>query len=118
MSKIATEKSYTNEAGAPEITPETLRELAAQVTIIDVRRPEEFNGELGHISGAALSTLETNFEKDLESWDKSNTYVFVCRSGGRSTNATLLAKSKGFSNAFNMKGGMLRWNALQFPIEK
>lgn len=112
------EEVKMNEAGAPEVSPQQVNEKLSDVIAIDVRRPEEYCGELGHIEGVPLVTLETDFENHLETLDKSKTYVFVCRSGGRSTNATLLAKSMGFENVFNMQGGMLRWNALDLPVSK
>lgn len=109
-------QSYLNPDGAPEITPENLKEKLGQVQVIDVRRPDEYNGEYGHIEGAPLVTLESKLEDELNKLDKQKTYVFVCRSGGRSSKATLLAQSKGFQSVFNMKGGMMRWTALEFPV--
>jgi rhodanese-related sulfurtransferase len=104
--------------GAPEITPQHLQDIRGQVELIDVRRPDEFTGELGHIDGARLVTLETELEGQLPQWDKSKTYVFVCRSGQRSSRATNQALELGFKEAFNLKGGMLLWNTLQLPVNR
>jgi len=117
MSKAYTD-SYLNADGVPEIRPDQLKENADNVFIVDVRRPEEFGGELGHITGAKLMTLETELQSKLGGLDKSQSYVFVCRSGRRSTKATLMAQELGFVDVYNMQGGMLRWNAMQFPVEK
>ncbi|PIR23197.1 MAG: sulfurtransferase [Deltaproteobacteria bacterium CG11_big_fil_rev_8_21_14_0_20_45_16] len=107
-----------NGDGAPEVSPESVHDQVENIKLIDVRRPDEFTGELGHIEGSVLVTLGADLESYLESLNKSDTYVFVCRSGARSSTSTLMAQSLGFSKVFNMKGGMLRWNALGFPIEK
>lgn len=107
-----------NEMGAPEISPLALREKVDDVEMIDVRRDDEFVGELGHISGAKLVTLGGPLESFLESAPKDKTYVFICRSGGRSSQATIAAKQLGFQNVFNMEGGMLKWNALDLPVSK
>lgn len=107
-----------NAEGAPEIDPTELNQKLGVVRIVDVRKDDEYVGELSHIQGAELVTLGPDLEKYLESQDKSQTYVFVCRSGGRSTSATLLAKEKGFEKVFNMKGGMLRWNAMGLPTSQ
>lgn len=40
--------------------------------------------------------------------DKSKSYIMVCRSGGRSGQATEYLETQGF-NAMNMVGGMLSW---------
>jgi rhodanese-related sulfurtransferase len=85
--------------------------------IIDVRRPEEFTGELGHIRGAKLVTLGPDLVEYLKNTDKSGKYLFVCRSGGRSTQAALLAKSYGIEDVTNLAGGMIRWNDLQLKTQ-
>ena len=82
-------------------------------TLIDVRGPDEFIGDLGHIKGAKLVTLGADLHHFLETAPKNGKYLFVCRSGGRSTQATLMAQSRGFTDVANMAGGMIHWNELQ-----
>ncbi len=94
----------------PEITPDDLNRHLGQVTIIDVRRPDEFNGELSHISGSKLVTLGPELDDFLKSHDKNDEVVFVCRSGARSGRATLQSRDMGFSKSVNLQGGMLLWN--------
>ncbi|MBX7232327.1 MAG: rhodanese-like domain-containing protein [Bdellovibrionales bacterium] len=97
---------------------EVQAQMGQKFKIVDVRRPEEFTGELGHIEGAQLVTLGPDLIKFLESADKSQEMVFVCRSGGRSGQATALSCELGFSLTRNMSGGMLRWNELGFSVVK
>lgn len=106
-----------NSEGFWEISPETLSQNKSGVKIVDVRRPDEFTGELGHIEGAELVTLETDFKNAVESWDKNQTIVFVCRSGGRSGKATQYAQAIGFKDVYNMEGGMLLWNEKKLPTK-
>jgi hydroxyacylglutathione hydrolase len=101
----------------PVISPEQVKEKLSEITVIDVRQPDEFTGELGHIPGAQHSTLQTDLEQHLETLDKENNYVFICRSGNRSGTATQMAESKGFKNVYNMMGGMIAWNAKGFEVE-
>lgn len=77
--------------------------------LVDVRRLDEFNGDLGHIEGSQLITLDDLFEQRIHELDKSQKYIFVCRSGGRSSRAARIALSSGFRHVFNMEGGMLEW---------
>jgi len=77
--------------------------------VIDVRREQEWNDELGHIQGVRFSTLQTDFKNDLKTLDPNKTYLFVCRSGGRSTKAAQMAITNGITNVYNLKGGMLEW---------
>ncbi len=79
----------------------------SKMKIIDVRRQDEYNGELGHIPGAELICLQDNFEKQIQRLDKTVPHLFVCRSGGRSARAARIALGSGFKQIFNMKGGML-----------
>jgi hydroxyacylglutathione hydrolase len=111
-------KTAKNLGGVPTVSPKDVQDCANQCKIVDVRRPDEFTGELGHIGGATLSTLETDFEKFIGTLSKDPTYVFVCRSGGRSGEATRIALSKGFKSAYNMQGGMLAWNDFGFKVER
>ncbi len=111
------ENKKKTEDGIWEIEPKDLLEKKDQVTIVDVRRPDEFTGELGHIEGAILVTLETEFMNSIKNWDMDDEIVFVCRSGGRSGQATSIAQAKGFKNVYNMQGGMILWNELGLPKE-
>jgi rhodanese-related sulfurtransferase len=110
-----------NNEGIWEITPQALFEKIEEnektFRVVDVRRPDEFNAELGHIKGAELVTLENEFKGAIESWNPKDTIVFVCRSGNRSGKATAYAQAKGFAEVFNMEGGMILWNALGLPTE-
>ena len=96
-----------------DITPEELRENKKSVKIIDVRRPDEWTGEFGHIPEAELMTLDT-LPSRLQEIPKDKTVVFVCRSGGRSAQATAFALENGYTQVYNMKGGMIAWTERQF----
>lgn len=99
-----------------DVTPEEVRQLKDQLHLIDVRTLNEFNGELKHIPGAQLITLDS-LNKMLSELPKSEPIVFVCRSGQRSMKATLLALQNGFDLVYNLSGGMIKWNELGFEVE-
>lgn len=101
--------------GIPEITCEEVLKHLGQVQIVDVRGPDEFKGELGHIAGAELRVLGPELMEFLEKGDRSQEIIFVCRSGGRSGQATMAALQFGYKFPMNMVGGMIRWNNLQHP---
>ncbi|NUM59729.1 MAG: MBL fold metallo-hydrolase [Bdellovibrionaceae bacterium] len=110
--------------GVPEISCEdlniTLKSNPAaleKIKLIDVRRPDEYVGEYGHIAGAKLVTLGEELEAYLKSEDKNSEIVFICRSGGRSGNATRIAQGIGFTKTINMTGGMIRWTQLGYIVE-
>lgn len=109
--------------GVPEVSTEELHAHLSDVQkrkikIIDVRRPDEFNNELGHIEGAALVTLGAELTQYLERGDRSEEIVFVCRSGARSATATNESLKLGYKFTANMVGGMIRWNENKFATVK
>jgi len=101
----------------PIIKPQDVFSLKG-AKLVDVRTPEEFTGELGHIAGSNLHTLGPELDQFLEQVGKNETIIFICRSGARSGRATTQAMSLGFKDIYNMEGGMLAWNALALPTEK
>lgn len=107
--------------GTPEITVEDLYNHMSDVKnrkirLIDVRRPDEYNNELGHIEGTEMITLGPDLTAFLEKGDRSEEIVFVCRSGGRSGTATAESIKLGYKFTINMAGGMIRWNEKKQPV--
>ena len=98
--------------GIASLTGTSITNIAADADVeayqvVDVRSLEEYHGELGHIEGSRLATLGDDLAAYLKSLeDKSTPLLFVCRSGGRSMKACLLAQALGFKNISNLKGGM------------
>ena len=103
-------------AGIWEVQPHWLEEHLREVQIVDVREPDEFNGALGHVSGAILIPLG-NLTGRTEELSKAKPVVTICRSGARSAQATVLLGKAGFEKVANLSGGMLRWRAQRFPVE-
>jgi rhodanese-related sulfurtransferase len=112
--------SQTDNPGMPgvfDVSPDELAKLTDKVHVIDVRRPEEYTGDLGHIAGSRLIVLDT-LPAHIDSLPKDEPIVFVCKSGGRSSQATAFAAQNGFKHVHNMRGGMLLWNQMGLPTEK
>lgn len=99
-----------------DVQPQAVRDHAPRLVLIDVRQPEEFSGELGHIPGAQLIVLDDLPER-IQELPKDRQIVFICRSGGRSARACALALQNDFTEVYNMQGGMLAWNQLGFEVE-
>jgi len=82
------------------------------VVILDVRTPGEYAD--GHIPNTILIPLDQLPERLNEVPKEKKVYV-ICRSGNRSAQAVNLLQSKGFTNVYNVTGGMMQWKG---PIEK
>lgn len=100
-----------------DIEPQELWKKRDNVAIIDVRRPDEYNGELGHVPGAKSLVLDT-LPDVMEQIPRDKTLVFVCRSGGRSARAASWAVSEGYQSVYNLRGGMLLWQKLNMETER
>lgn len=87
--------------------------------IIDVREPEEYKDEHGHIRTSRLIPLRALPARavELESL-KGSDIVVVCRAGIRSTTAAAVLTALGFEHVSNLKGGMLEWNEAGYPVER
>ena len=96
-----------------------LNESHAGPIILDVREPEEYTGELGHISGSLLMPLKdlTARAAELDQYKDSHIIV-VCRAGVRSTTAAAILTGLGFEHVSNLKGGMLDWNKNKLAVEQ
>lgn len=99
-----------------DVSPDEVNAKKDNLTIIDVRSSEEYTGELGHIAGSKLVTLDTIMDH-IDDIPKDKTVVFICRSGRRSTSAAAIAKDNGFESVYNMKGGMILWNEMGLSTE-
>jgi adenylyltransferase/sulfurtransferase len=91
------------------ITVQELKVLIDQKVdfqLIDVREPYEY--EEANIGGhlIPLGEIPSRFEEI----SKEKQVIMQCRSGARSANAAMfLEQNHGYSNLFNLEGGILAW---------
>ncbi|MGB0403268.1 MAG: rhodanese-like domain-containing protein [Salibacteraceae bacterium] len=86
-----------------------VEEAGDNAVLIDVRTPEECAE--GIIPGARnINLMGHDFMEQISQMDKSKTYFMICRSGGRSGSACGAMSQTGFSNVYNLNGGMMSWD--------
>jgi len=79
------------------------------VTVIDVRTPAEFAS--GHIEGAKNIDIEgADFATQILALDKAGTYAVYCHSGRRSGLALTDMANAGFTNIYDLDGGIGSWS--------
>jgi len=100
-----------------DVDPAFVRANRGQVALVDVRETPELTGELGHVPGAQHVPLGTLLDVTAN-WDRDSQIVLVCRSGGRSARAATELAKRGFRHLYNLRGGMIAWNAAQMPVER
>lgn len=80
------------------------------VTIVDVRTPEEFAE--GHIAGAVNIPVELpDFIDRVSELDTAGTYAVYCRSGNRSQPAVAGMASVGINGIFELESGTTGWTS-------
>ncbi len=98
--------------GDLEVQPEELRELLEarnDVLLIDVRQAQEL-ADAGLIEGS-LHIPSQDLPHRLEDLDKEKVTVVYCRLGGRSMDAAMFMREKGFTDVRSLGGGLVGWQS-------
>jgi len=85
--------------------------------VLDVREPSEYDA--GHVLNSKLVPLGKLKERigELEKY-RDKPIVVVCKSGSRSGTACFILGKQGFSQAYNLAGGVQAWQKSNLPLEK
>ena len=111
--------------GVPFVDPGAVKsrlDAGDDVLVLDVRSPAEYTGGLGHVPGslnlplADLSARIAELGEELAP-HKTEPVCVTCRTENRSPRAVKILKRAGFTDLSVMKGGMVRWNRENLPIE-
>lgn len=81
--------------------------------------PQEYATAIDSDTSAIVLDVrqKAEYEKGLQSLDKTKTYYIYCRSGRRSNQAAIRMQEKGFK-VFDMRGGIIAWEKAGFTIIK
>lgn len=85
--------------------------------VLDVRQPDEYKA--GHLLNAQLiplGKLKERIGELMKYQDKP--IVVVCRSGNRSGMACGTLAKLGFTQTYNLTGGMMAWQKANLPVQK
>jgi len=103
--------------GTTSVPTLTVNELAEwkkdgrEFILIDVREPEEF--EQANIGGRLIPLGKVRSQ--ASGIPRDQPVVVMCRSGKRSENAILQLEPLGFTNLYNLEGGILAWKHAYDP---
>ena len=86
------------------------------ILVLDVREPHEFTKS--HIEDAVNIPLG-KLEEKLGGLEKHKTHKIIatCQTGARSASACKSLTKAGFTQVFNMQGGMQSWEDNKLPIK-
>lgn len=100
------------------ISVEEVREAMGngEFQLIDVRTIEEF-GE-GHLKNAKnICVTDDDFKEKVAKLNRNEPVYLYCRSGKRSARAGEILREMGFTEIYDMDGGILKWNEEDFELE-
>lgn len=105
-------------SGVLQIEPEWVREHLNEVTILDVREAAELaSSPLGKIHGAECIALSELRER-APSLKFDRPVITTCPSGARSEMAAVILEQAGARRVANLRGGLVFWEALGYPLQK
>lgn len=112
--------SYSNAQNVSTVKKLTATELQQKIQknnalqIVDVRTPGEF--KKGHIRNAMNIDINgSEFKNQLAALDKTKPVFVYCLSGGRSKSAVNYMQKNGFTEIFELPGGMIEWRSENLP---
>ncbi|MDR6217994.1 rhodanese-like domain-containing protein [Deinococcus soli (ex Cha et al. 2016)] len=83
--------------------------------VLDVRTDAEYRE--GHVPGAALLPL-ADLGTRMNAVPRDRPVYVICRSGNRSAQASAQLVKAGYTQVFNVDGGMNAWTRAGYPAER
>lgn len=117
-SEETTLETYQTQTTVTVISPaEFSKHIGAvsDVQLVDVRTPEE----VAQASIAGATNIDINgagFEENIAKLNKSQPVYVYCRSGGRSARAAAILKKAGFTEVYDLQGGITAWQAAGMEV--
>ena len=87
-----------------------------ELVVLDVRTSDEFDA--GHIEESVnIDFYAADFANQLDSLDKDVPYFVYCRSGNRSATTIETMQGLGFTEVYELDGGIISWAEAGLPID-
>lgn len=97
----------------PTLSPEELTSFQ-NYQILDTREKNEY--QVSHLPEAIWVGFDTFDLANLDSLDKNKPVVVYCTVGARSEEIGMKIKAAGFSEVYNLYGGIIHWANLKKPL--
>lgn len=122
---IFLEQRKENTSGLENVSVQEAKKMIekGEVFVLDVRTPDEFNSS--HIKEATLISVSNAFGSTLSSDSllkaridevpKKKILVY-CKTGRRSDTASIMLVNAGYSQVYNMVGGITAWIDAGYPV--
>ncbi len=109
--------TQTIELVSPSKAAEVIADQPDGLVVLDIRTPEEFN-EARLADAIMVDYYAADFADQLDQLDKDVPYVLYCRTGNRSSDAVKRMKELGFTEVYEIDGGIVNWYEQGYPVEQ
>ena len=96
-----------------DVTPEEAKDMIdtmPDLIVVDIREYTEYCSAEGHVPGAINYPWISNYlQENYTDFMQNDEILVICRSGNRSNQAAEFLDSVGFTNIYDMAGGMYQW---------
>lgn len=102
-----------------QLTPDEANQMIKEqdAIVLDVRNGGEIaSGKVPHALNIPLGTLEARLF-ELEPY-RNKPIIVNCQLGGRSLSACQILKNHGFTDIYNLKGGIAAWLQSNLPVQR
>ncbi|PZX61072.1 rhodanese-related sulfurtransferase [Algoriphagus ratkowskyi] len=97
----------------PVLKPDQLSDLS-KYQVLDTREKVEF--DVSHLKGAEWVGYDTFNLENVEALDKNKPVLVYCTVGARSQNIGKKLIEAGFTQVYNLYGGLIEWSNKEKPI--
>ena len=104
-------------AGVWQVEPEWVHQHVAELFVVDVREQAEVEASpLGRLASSTVIPLST-LREHVDDIPRDRPVITICPAGARSAFAATVLEKAGIDRVANMRGGLLEWRALGFPMQ-
>ena len=95
---------------------ELMSDDTIDVTVIDIRRPHEYEEE--HVPGSLyIGIMQDDFLQQIRELPRDGNYIIACWHGNTSRSVVYNMMREGFSSVCDVAGGYDAWRAAGLPLE-
>jgi phage shock protein E len=112
--RASIQKTIDDKASIVVADARKLMESRKDLLLIDVRSPQEFSQ--GSIAGSKNIPF-IDIMEGRHSLPKDKPVLLICSIGGRSFAAVQLLQEKGYTEVYNLDGGIQAWSRASLPLQ-
>jgi len=112
--RASVQKTIDDKASIVVAEARKLMESRKDLLLIDVRAPQEF--AQGFIAGSQNIPF-IDIMEGRHTLPKNKPLLLICSIGGRSFAAVQILQEKGYTEVFNLDGGLQAWRRASLPLQ-